>query len=125
MNPDSKISRWVAFLLAPLATIAAGLVAHAALAIFNVQLDPTATAAWMLGAMASLAGLAYKWLHNRGRYEIAHVLGTNPDTLDTVATAVLDRLPDAPQTPATTTPSEGMPHPLTPSGGPGGTSPGQ
>lgn len=129
-DADSKIGRWVAFLLAPLAAILAGVAAKAALGLFGIELDPTQTTAWMLGAMLSLAGLAYKWLHNRGRYEIATALGTNPDQLDQIVDAVLNRLPEAPQTAATTSPSEGAPAAAQapPQGspvGPGGTSPGQ
>jgi hypothetical protein len=99
MDPTSNISRWVAFLLAPLAALAAGLLAHAALSIFGITLDPTATTAWMLGVMGGLIALAYKWLHNRGQAEIAHALGTSPQQLDELASLVASRLPAPPKQP--------------------------
>lgn len=99
MDPTSNIGRWVAFLLAPLAALAAGLIAHAALVIFGITLDPTATTAWMLGAMGGVVLLAFKWLHNRGRAEIAHTLGTSPEHLDELAALVEARLPAPPTKP--------------------------
>jgi hypothetical protein len=129
---DSNISRWVTFLFGPLAIIAGGFIAIKAKAWFNYDLDPAEATAYVLGIVGGIAALVFKWLHNRGRFEIAERLGVNPDQLDTIVNAVLNRLPEAPQTPATTRPQDGAPAaagapPATspPIGGPGGISSGQ
>jgi hypothetical protein len=126
---DSNISRWVTFLFGPLALIAGGFIAIKAKAWFNYDLDPAEATAYVLGIVGGIAALVFKWLHNRGKYEIAEQLGVNADQLDTIATAVLSRLPAAPTSPATTRPQDGAPAAAQapPSAGAGGgaISPGQ
>lgn len=107
MDPTSNIGRWVTFLLGPLSVLAAGLISHAALAVFGIHLDPTATAAWSLTAMIGATGLIYKWLHNRGVQELAHATGTSPQRIDEIATLVIDRMPKAPE--AAAPPGDGTP----------------
>ena len=129
-DPSSNISRWVAFLLGPLAIAAGAFVAIKAKQWFNYDLDPAEATAYFVTLIGGIAAGVVTWLRNRGRFEIAAHLGVNPDQLDTIVNAVLTRLPEAPQSPATTAPSEGAPAaahapPSPTAGGPGGVSSGQ
>jgi hypothetical protein len=127
-DPSSNISRWATFLLGPLALIAGGFVAVKAKAWFNYDLDPAEATAYFLTIIGGIAAGVVTWIRNRGKFEIAAQLGVNPDQLDTIVNAVLTRLPEAPQSPATTRPQDGAPAaaqapPL--GSGPGGISSGQ
>jgi hypothetical protein len=95
-DPTSKIGRWVAFFILPLATALAALVGVKAKAWFGVDLDPAATVAFIL----SIAGGIITWLFNRGRYEVAHVLKTQPEDIDARLKLLEGVLPAPPQAPA-------------------------
>lgn len=126
-DPSSNISRWVTFLFGPLLLLAGAFVAAKSKQWFNYDLDPAAATAYFVGIVGGLAGIVVTWLRNRGKYEIAKAAGVSPDTVDLIASAVADRLPQAP-TPLTKAPVGDQPHPggaqIT-AGQPGGTSPGQ
>lgn len=123
-DTSSNISRWVAFLLGPLALIVGGFVAVKAKQWFGYDLDPAEATAYFVGIIGGIAGLVVTWLRNRGKYEIAKATGVSPDTVDLIATAVADRLPQAPQAP--TSPQDGAPAaPGAPPATAGGMSPGQ
>ena len=131
-DPSSNISRWVTFLFGPLLVLAGAYVAAKSKQWFGYELDPAAATAYFVTIVGGIAAGVITWLRNRGKYEIAAQLGVNPDQLDTIVNAILTRLPEAPQTPATTRPQDGAPaaaqappQPLTPIAGPGGTSAGQ
>lgn len=128
MNVQSNISRWVTFLFGPLAIAAGGFVAVKAKSWFGYDLAPAEATAYLLGIVGGISALVYKWLHNRGQYEIAKALGTSPANLDAITTAVLSRLPAAPDATTTTASLPQTPVPAAgdaPAAGPGGTSPGQ
>lgn len=127
MNLQSNISRWVTFLFGPLAIAAGGFVAVKAKSWFGYDLAPAEATAYMLGIVGGVSALIFKWLHNRGQYEIAKALGTSPDNLDAITTAVLSRLPAAPDAATASPPSPPVPAAgdASPAAGPGGTSPGQ
>lgn len=93
---NSNISRWIAFLILPLATLVGAFVAIKAKAWFNYDLDPAAATAYIVTIVGGIAGGIIAWLHNRGEYEIAERLNVDPDQLDTIVNAVLTRLPEAP-----------------------------
>lgn len=115
-DPTSKIGRWVAFLLLPLATAAAALIGVKAKAWFGVELDPAATVAFIL----SVAGGIITWLFNRGRYEVAHVLKQRPEDVD-ARLKLLETVLPAP--PSAAAPGSGSPaSPRAP--GHGGVAPG-
>ena len=97
MAQDSNISRWVAFLILPLATLAGGWVAIKAKSWFNYDLDPAEATAYIVSVIVSIAGGIGIWLRNRGRYEIAEATGIDADKLDLIVKAVENRLPQAPR----------------------------
>lgn len=98
MNPESSnISRWVAFLILPLATLAGAWVAIKAKAWFNYDLNPAEAAAYIVSIVVSIAGGIGLWLRNRGKYEIAKATGVSEDQIDVIARVVAERLPAAPQ----------------------------
>jgi hypothetical protein len=100
MSPEnSNISRWVAFLVLPLATLIGGFIAIKAKAWFNYDLDPAEATAYVVSSVAAIAGGIGLWLHNRGKYEIAKATGIDSDKLDLIVGAVISRLPAAPSAP--------------------------
>jgi hypothetical protein len=98
-DENSNIGRWVAFLLGPLALLFGGFVAAKAKSWFNYDLAPAEAAAYFLTIVGGIAALLFKWLHNRGKYELAKATGISSDTIDLIASAVVTRLPQAPQAP--------------------------
>ena len=101
MNPqDSNISRWVAFLILPLATLASGFVAIKAQTWFNYHLDPAEATGYIVSIVTAIAGGIALWMHNRGKYEIAKATGIDDEKIDLIAHAVAERLPKPPQAPA-------------------------
>lgn len=82
-DPNSKIGRWVAFFILPLATIAATTIAVKAKAWFGVELNTGEIVAFIVGIVSGII----TWLYNRGRIEAAHALKTTP-------TEVTERLHD-------------------------------
>ena len=97
---ESNITRWVAFLILPLATIAGGFVAIKAKSWFNYDLDPAEATAYIVSTVGAIAGGIGLWLRNRGKYEIAERTGISEDQIDLIARVVAERLPQAPQAPA-------------------------
>lgn len=106
-NPESNISRWVTFLLTPLILLAASFIAIKAKQWFNYDLSPAATAAYLFGIVGSIAAVIYKWVHNRGVYEISKTTGLDEEQLDHILSTIEERLPTAPSAP--TSPAEGAP----------------
>jgi hypothetical protein len=97
MSPEnSNITRWVAFLILPLATLAGAWIAIKAKAWFNYDLDPAEATAYIVSIVAAIAGGIGLWLHNRGKYEIAKATGIDEDKIDQIVGAVVSRLPSAP-----------------------------
>lgn len=96
IDPNSKIGRWVAFLLLPLATALAALIAVKAKAWFGVDLNTGEVVAFIL----SVAGGIITWLFNRGRYEVAHVLKQKPEDVDARLKLLEAALPAPPTAPA-------------------------
>lgn len=102
MGPDpsvteSNITRWVAFLLLPLATLASGFIAIKAKAWFNYDLDPAEATAYIIGVVGSVAAGIGVWLRNRGKYEIAERTGISEEQIGLIARVVAEHLPQAPQ----------------------------
>lgn len=97
MNPqDSNISRWIAFLVGPIATLAAGFVALKAKTWFNLDVEPAEVVAYVTGLVLSVGGLFVTWLHNRGKYEIAKEAGASPELVEQITRIIESRLPTAP-----------------------------
>lgn len=101
-DPNSKIGRWVAFFILPLATGLATLVSVKAKALFGLDINTTEAAAFI----GSVALGIITWLFNRGKIEAAHVLKKDPLDVDAVVKVLEERLPPAPQAPA---PGDGGP----------------
>lgn len=106
MNPNSNITRWVAFLLGPLAAVISGIVVHVALTVFGYHLDPVQMTAWVLGVLFLIS----VWLYNRGKYEIAHLLHLSPLTVEDIEHLIETKLPPAPPAPGTTPSTVVPPH---------------
>lgn len=105
MSPEienSKIGRWVGWLLLPLATAAAATIAVKAKAWFGIDLQPAEIVTFIL----SVAGGIITWLFNRGRYEVAHVLKEPQTELEARLKLLEAALPAPPQSPA---PGRGSP----------------
>lgn len=101
--PTSNISRWVAFLILPLATAAATLISVKAKAWFGVDLDPAQAVVFII----SVAGGITTWLLNRGKWEIAKHFGPKTGTdVDRFISLIEERLPPPPSAPA---PGSGSP----------------
>jgi hypothetical protein len=99
MDPSSNITRWIAFLVAPFLALAGGFIALKANSWFGMHLAPAEATAWVTTVVLGIVGLALKWLHTRGQFELAKTVGTDPKTIDQIVGAVIDRLPQAPQAP--------------------------
>jgi hypothetical protein len=106
-NPESNISRWVTFLLGPLILLASAFVAAKAKQWFNYDLNPAEAAAYFFGIVGSVGALIYKWLHNRGIYEVSKTTGLDETLVNHIVSTVEERLPQAPSAP--TAPAEGAP----------------
>lgn len=102
IDPNSKIGRWVAFLILPLATALATIVSVKAKAWFGIDVNKTEAAAFI----GSVALGIITWLFNRGKIEAAHVLKKDPLDVDKVVAVLQERLPLPPQAPA---PGDGSP----------------
>ncbi len=98
-DENSNISRWVAFFVLPLASIAGSFIALKAKTWFNYDLDPAEATAYIVSVVAAIAGGIALWLHNRGKYEIAKATGIDDEKIDLIAHAVAERLPKPPQAP--------------------------
>lgn len=118
MDPNSNISRWIAFLVLPLATLIGAFIAIKAKSWFNYDLDPAAAAAYVLGIILAIAGGLITWLRNRGKFEIASALKLDPDNIDAIAAQVLARIPPAPAAPQAPPPGStgAPPQPRAPGG---------
>lgn len=106
-NLESNISRWVTFLLAPLVLLAASFIAIKAKTWFNYDLSPAATAGYLFGLIGGVAGIIYKWVHNRGLYELSKSTGLPEEQLNHIISTIEEKLPTAPSAP--TSPAEGSP----------------
>lgn len=83
---QSFIGRWIGWVITPLATALATLIAVKAKAWFGVDVDPAEALAFIL-SVASGFGL---WLYNRGKYEVAKVSGVDPEVVDAVVQKVIE-----------------------------------
>lgn len=63
-------SRWVAFVVTPLLTLAAGAAASLG-AKYGLHVDPTQVTTYGVAAATAVAGLGVKWLHGSSLYERA------------------------------------------------------
>lgn len=106
-NPESNISRWVTFLLGPLILLASAFIAVKAKSWFNYDLSPAAAAAYIVSIVGGIASLIWKWLHNRGAYELHKTTGLNEDQLNHILSTIEERIPVAPSAPIS--PAEGAP----------------
>jgi hypothetical protein len=97
LDPTSNISRYVAFALQPIVTLAVAVVAVKAKAWFGVDLNTGEILALVLGTIVSFV----TWLINRGRFEIRERFGDNSAAdYDTVLRLIEERLPAAQAAPA-------------------------
>lgn len=100
---DSFIGRKVAFLILPLVTALAGLIAVAAKQWLGIEVDTPEIAAWLLSVATGIS----VWLYNRGKYEVAQVTGLDESTIDGIVQKVIEeKLPASPSAPA---PGDGSP----------------
>lgn len=100
-DANSNISRWIAFLLGPLAILVGGFVAIKAKSWFNYDLEPAEATAYILGIVGGIAGLFVTWLHNRGKNEIAKTTGLSETQVEGIVSVIEERLPHAPDAPLT------------------------
>ena len=109
MNPRSNVSKWFTYIVSPFAMLVGGTVAVKAQTWFNLKVDPLVVAAFVLAVVGGIAHVASKWVHNRGMWEIAHVLHVSPTTLQGIETKTEEDLPappTVPDPPATAPPRE-------------------
>lgn len=106
-NPQSNISRWVTFLFGPLVLLASGVIAVKAKSWFNYDLAPAEAAAYLFGIVGSVGAIVWKWVHNRGLYEIAKTAGLPEEQLNHILTTIEENLPQAPSAPIA--PADGSP----------------
>jgi len=69
----SQIGRVVAFVLTPVLLPIVGAVSVWAQDAVGINLDPTAVVAYVVAVVGGCALVAFKWLENRGRFELVAV----------------------------------------------------
>lgn len=106
-NPESNIARWVTFLVAPLVLLAASFIAIKAKTWFNYDLSPAAAAAYLFSIVGGVAAVIWKWVHNRGLYELSKTTGLPEEQLNHIVSTIEEKLPTAPSAP--TSPAAGSP----------------
>lgn len=106
MDPNSNISRWVSWLLMPLATAAGGFIALKARTWFGLDIDPAEATAYALGLMLAIASGFLLWVRNRGKYEIARVFGLDPEEVERLE--VMGKLGAAQMPPPRVTPEQAI-----------------
>jgi hypothetical protein len=89
----------VTFVLGPLILLIAGYVSIKAKSWFNYDLSPAEAAAYITSIVGGIALLIWKWLHNRGKYEIAKLSDEPVERVERLERLIEDRLPPAPQAP--------------------------
>lgn len=107
-NPQSNISRWVTFLVAPLVLLVSSFIAIKAKTWFNYDLSPAAAAAYLFSIVGGVAAVIWKWVHNRGLHELATASGMNEEQLNHIVSTIEEKLPQAPSA-ATTEAGSGAP----------------
>jgi hypothetical protein len=102
MDPTSNISRWVGWLLMPLATAVGGFVALKAKTWFGLDVDQGEATAYSLGLMLAIASGFLLWMRNRGKFELAELFGVDGDRLEQVEALAKLAASQLPQSPAIT-----------------------